>query len=80
MTQQLQKLKKNVLLQWIPAHCGSIGNETADLLAKKGSEVVVVMIVDLGFTTLLTSQVISIAFYTECEKSIKFCSEALISA
>ena len=29
---------------------------------------------------LLTSQVISIAFYSECEKSNKFCSEALISA
>ena len=38
MIQQLQKLKKNVLLQWIPAHCGIIGNETADLLAKKSSE------------------------------------------
>ena len=35
---------------------------------------------DLGFTTLLTSQVISISFYNEREKSDKFCSEALISA
>ena len=43
-----------------------------------GGEVVVV--VDLGFTTLLTSQVISVAFYSEREKSDKFCSEALISA
>ena len=34
-----------------------------------------------GFlTTVLTSQVISIAFYSEREKSDKFCSEALISA
>ena len=33
-----------------------------------------------GFTTLLTSQVISIAFYSEREKSDKFCSEALILA
>ena len=34
----------------------------------------------LGFTTLLKSQVISVAFYSEREKSDKFCSEALISA
>ena len=34
----------------------------------------------LGVTTLLTSQVISVAFYSEHEKSDKFCSEALISA
>ena len=39
-----------------------------------------VVAVDLGFTTLLTSQVISVAFYSEREKSHKFCSEALISA
>ena len=32
-----------------------------------------------GFITLLTSQVISVAFYRGCEKSDKFCSEALIS-
>ena len=35
---------------------------------------------DLGFTTLLTSQVISVAFYSEREKFEKCCSEALISA
>ena len=34
----------------------------------------------LGYTTLLTSQVISVAFDIESEKSDKFCSEALISA
>ena len=39
-----------------------------------------VVIVDLGFTTLLTSQVISVAFYNEHEKSDKFCWEALILA
>ena len=41
--------------------------------------VVVVVVVDLGLTTLL-SQVISVAFYSEREKSEHFCSEALISA
>ena len=38
------------------------------------------VVVVLGFTTLLTSQVISVAYYSEREKSDKFCSEALISA
>ena len=42
--------------------------------------VVVVVLVDLGFTTLLTYQVIRVAVYSEREKSDKFCSEALISA
>ena len=42
--------------------------------------VVVVVVEDLGFTMLLTSQVISVALYSEREKSDKFCSEALISA
>ena len=36
--------------------------------------------VDLGLTMILTSQVISVAFYSEREKSDKFCSEDLISA
>ena len=40
----------------------------------------VVVVVDLGFTTLLTSQVIGVAFYSERGKFDKFCSEALISA
>ena len=35
---------------------------------------------DLGFTKLLTSQVISVAFYNEHEESDKFCPEALILA
>ena len=34
----------------------------------------------MAFTTLLTSQVISVAFYSEREKSDKFWSEALILA
>ena len=34
---------------------------------------------DVGFTTLLTSQVICVIFYSEREKSDKFCPEALIS-
>ena len=38
------------------------------------------VLVDFGFTTLLTSQVINVVFYNEREKSYKFCSEALILA
>ena len=34
-----------------------------------------VVAVVLGFTTLLTSQVIKVTFYSEREKSDKFCSE-----
>ena len=40
----------------------------------------VFVVVVLGFTTLLTSQVISVAFYSEREKADKFCLEALNSA
>ena len=38
------------------------------------------IVLDLGFMTLLTSQVIRVTFYSEREKSDKFRSEALISA
>ena len=37
------------------------------------------LVVDFGFTTPLSSQVISVAFYSEREKFNKFCLEALIS-
>ena len=42
--------------------------------------VIVLVVVLLGFTTLLTSQVIRVAFYSELERSDKFCSQTLISA
>ena len=42
--------------------------------------VVAVVVDDLDFTTLLTSQVISVAFYSERENSDTFFSEALIAA
>ena len=38
------------------------------------------VVVDWGFTTHLTSQAICVAFYSEREKSDKFCSEAVISS
>ena len=38
-------------------------------ITRISSSLIVGMVVDLGFTTLLTSQVISIGFYSECEKS-----------
>ena len=38
------------------------------------------VVVDLGLMMLLTSEVISVSFYSEREKSDKFCSEALILA
>ena len=50
-----------------------------ELIAMKYKRFSVVVVV-LDFTMHLTSQVISIAFYSEREKSDKFCSEALIAA
>ena len=28
-----------MIMQWIPSHCGILGNEKADGLAKKGTEI-----------------------------------------
>ena len=52
----------------------------AATVAKTAAAAAAAAAVDFGFTTLLTSQVISVAFYSEREKSDKFCSKALISA
>lgn len=34
MVKKIQNLSKNIVLQWIPAHCVLNGNEKADMLAK----------------------------------------------
>lgn len=36
----LSKLKKKIVFQWIPAHCGLAGNDSADYLAKKGCSII----------------------------------------
>ena len=46
----------------------------AAVVAAVAAAVAVAVVVDLGFTMLLTSQVIGITFYSEREKSDKFCS------
>ncbi|KAJ4436721.1 hypothetical protein ANN_16853 [Periplaneta americana] len=37
MLSQLISFNKRIVFQWIPSHCGILGNENADALAKKGS-------------------------------------------
>ncbi|KAJ4439812.1 hypothetical protein ANN_07940 [Periplaneta americana] len=37
MLSHLISLNKIIVFQWIPSHCGILGNENADALAKKGS-------------------------------------------
>ncbi|KAJ4451986.1 hypothetical protein ANN_03470 [Periplaneta americana] len=37
MLSQLISLNKRIIFQWIPSHCGILGNENEDALAKKGS-------------------------------------------
>ncbi|KAJ4439584.1 hypothetical protein ANN_07711 [Periplaneta americana] len=37
MLSQLISLNKRIVFQWIPSHCGILGKENADALAKKGS-------------------------------------------
>ncbi|KAJ4436603.1 hypothetical protein ANN_16636, partial [Periplaneta americana] len=37
MLSQLISLNKRIVFQWIPSHCGILGNENATALAKKGS-------------------------------------------
>jgi Ribonuclease HI len=36
---QIYNLKKKLVLQWVPAHCGLIDNENADYLPKKGTKI-----------------------------------------
>ena len=35
----IQKMNKTIVLQWIPSHCDILGNEMADQLAKKGTQI-----------------------------------------
>ncbi|GFW32150.1 hypothetical protein TNCV_2601761 [Trichonephila clavipes] len=39
LLQSLFEYFKEILLLWIPGHCGVIGNELADYLSKKGASI-----------------------------------------
>ena len=65
--------KLKTLAHKLPSHCFVFSP-----VSFKNKHVIVV--VDLGFMILLTSQINSVAFYSEHEKSDKFCWEALILA
>ena len=54
--------------------------ESEEYLLAQVMAAVDVVVVDEVSRHFLTSQVISVAFYSEREKSDKFCSEALILA
>ena len=58
----------------------AIPRRSSDFHPRAAAAATATAAVHLGCTTLLTSQVISVAFYSEREKSDKFCWEALISA
>ena len=52
MIKQLHNLHKSLVLQWVPAHCGIVGNEMADQLAKKGCTLIQNLITDKPFISV----------------------------
>nr|CDS31781.2 reverse transcriptase [Hymenolepis microstoma] len=52
--QLLKEKNKTIVLQWIPAHCGIIGNERADTLSKKGTTILQAIDRPISFYTMKT--------------------------
>jgi ribonuclease HI len=46
---QLKGHHKDIKFQWVPSHCGVLGNEMADYLAKKGTEIRKISVCKLSF-------------------------------
>ncbi|KAJ4431508.1 hypothetical protein ANN_20106 [Periplaneta americana] len=71
MLSQLISLNKRIVFQWIPSHCGILGNENADALAKKGSTATcrpVTKCTSLGYgTTSFDGEIIAIS---ECLRNL----------
>ncbi|KAJ4435641.1 hypothetical protein ANN_18257, partial [Periplaneta americana] len=50
MLSQLISLNKRIVFQWIPSHCGILGNENADALAKKAALLLTDLLLNLHIT------------------------------
>ena len=68
MIRQLSQLQKKIVLQWIPSHCGITGNERADELAKRGTEIMQTAMRKTPYYTAAT--IIRNAINNEHHKSI----------
>ena len=51
----LNSLTNRITLQWIPAHCGIVGNELADALAKKGTQINQTSTSEISYNSAITT-------------------------
>ena len=70
---QMRHLGKNVHLQWIPSHCGVSGNEKADLLAKKGTQISQTSLITIPYRRTATNihHMVREAFHANLQEQTK---------
>ncbi|XP_071041844.1 uncharacterized protein [Parasteatoda tepidariorum] len=66
---RLDQHNKNVAMQWVPAHCGLQGNETADFLAKKAAKILQISLKPVPFHT--AKRLIKISLRTTFEAKLQ---------